>query len=112
MRDLNLGPDTRKMIERYNDRCKREAPDFNAPAVETLEAAAHEMAAMLKRWMTIAWCWTDACPATICGGPHVRVVYEQDALGFAKPFKRVEVIEPYNKIGTTFKDVPFHVIAD
>jgi hypothetical protein len=96
LRDLNLGPDTRKLINRWSKA---------GPAAGDIS---HEMAAMLERWITVAWCWPDACPAAVCAGPHVKVRYEDDRMGSQK--KPVEVIEPYNKIGTTFPEVPYHVI--
>jgi hypothetical protein len=108
MRELNLGPDSKRLVERYrkiDEPFVQDKKDWQAKA-----KLAHEMAAMLERWMTVAWCWPDNCPATICGGPHVKVRYEDDRMGNQK--KPVEVIEPYNKIGTTFPEVPYHVITD
>ncbi len=95
VRDLNLGPDTRKLIKRYRD------PASNPGARNNV---ADEMALMLERWLTVAWCGPDACPATICGGPHVKVRYDFD--------RTVDVIEPAHKVGTTFAEAPYHVITD
>jgi hypothetical protein len=99
MRDLNLGPDTRKLIERWHG---IEWP----PTVNNDDAlrTAGEMAKMLERWIEVAWCGPDACPATVCGGPHVKVRYDFD--------NTVDVIEPIHKIGTTFAEAPYHVITD
>jgi hypothetical protein len=96
MRDLNLGPDTRKLIARWSDVSKLQTD----PAV----AIAMDMAAMLERWIEVGWCGPDACPATICGGPHVKVRYDFD--------RTVDVIEPANQVGTTFAEAPYHVITD
>jgi hypothetical protein len=105
MKDLNLGPDSRKLVERLCKLQGQRAMDDGASFVEhtaSMAVCATAMAAMLERWMTVAWCWPDNCPATICGGPHVTVRYDFD--------KTVDVIEPYNKIGTTFPEAPYHVI--
>ncbi len=91
MRDLNLGPESKKLIERW-----RKA---DSPAVEI----GHELVAMLERWIEVAWCWPDACPSQICGGPHVKVRYEFD--------KTTEVIEPANRVGETFPDAKHTIIA-
>ena len=100
MRDLNLGPDSKKLIERYRtlDRDQRTIEQKS----DELYSLGCQMANMLERWNTIGWCWPDACPAQVCGGPHVKVVYATDST--------VEVIEPYNKIGETFPDVPHTVV--
>jgi hypothetical protein len=101
LRDLNLGPDSKKLVERFRS-MKIEGPPGR------LAMITQEMATMLDRWITVGWCWPDACPATICGGPHFKVRYEDDKMGEQK--KPIEVIEPYSKIGTTFPEVPYHVI--
>lgn len=98
MRDLNLGPDSKKLIERFN----AIDPEPGALDKADLVILAREMSRMLERWNNIGWCWPDACPAQVCGGPHVKVVYATDST--------VEVIEPYNKIGETFPDVPHTVV--
>lgn len=100
MRDLNLGPDTRKLIKRYQETSDQKLGDYFAA----------EMAKMLERWMTISWCWPDNCPAQICSGPHVRVKYQHDKMG-SDP-RPIEVIEPYNHIGERFPGVPYTIIKD
>lgn len=98
MRDLNLGPDSKRLIERYNRIDKLQTSDKL-----DMIAVAGAMAKMLERWIDVAWCWPDACPATICGGPHVKVKYE---------FNRgTEVIEPVNKVGETFPDAKYIIIT-
>jgi len=97
MRDLNLGPDTRKLIERFL------SMEVEGPPGK-LAMITREMQLILERWLDVAWCWPDACPATICGGPHVKVRYDFD--------KTVDVIEPAHKVGTTFAEAPYHVITD
>jgi len=96
MRDLNLGPDSKRLVDKYKKNRSKEHPD------QPLIDAADDMVAMLERWITVGWCWPDACPATICGGPHVKVRYDFD--------KTVDVIEPIHKVGTTFAEAPYHVI--
>jgi hypothetical protein len=100
MRDLNLGPDTRKLVKRWRD-------DVDSTTLAEFPAKVSDigddMVAMLERWLNVGWCWPDACPATICGGPHVKVRYEFD--------KTVDVIEPIHKVGTTFAETPHHVIT-
>jgi hypothetical protein len=108
MRDLNLGPDSKRLVERYREFTQGELPLKEAHVVLALQA--NSMAAMLERWITVGWCWPDACPATICGGPHVKVRYEDNRMG--STFRPCEVIEPYNQIGTTFKEVPYRVITN
>lgn len=100
MRDLNLGPESKKLIERYNtlDRDQRSSED---KAYEWYSLAM-AMSKMLERWNTIAWCWPDNCPAQICGGPHFKVTYKDN--DFTQ-----EVIEPYNNLGSTFANVPYTV---
>lgn len=100
MRDLNLGPDSRKLVDRFKEidgPFVQDKKDWQAKA----ELAA-DMAKMLERWMEVAWCWVDAAPARICGGPHVKVRYTNSKL--------VEVIEPIDKVGETFPDVPYTII--
>jgi len=97
LRDLNLGPDTKRLIGQY--RAARENRDVT---LNDISLFATQMAAMLERWLTVGWCWVCACPATVCGGPHVKVRYEFD--------KTVDIIEPINKVGTTFTETPYHVI--
>jgi hypothetical protein len=99
LRDLNLGPDSRKLIEAY----KRQAYDKELAA-----ALAGDMARMLERWIDVAWCWVDAAPARICGGPHVRVKYQHDRMG--QDPKPIEIIEPIDHVGETFQDVPYTII--
>lgn len=106
MKDLNLGPESKRLIEHYERDCVREPPDFHKPAIETLEAACRAMADMLKRWNTVCWCWPDNCPAQICEGPHFKVVYKIQG----DDRNTIEVIEPYNKLGSTHPDVPFTVV--
>jgi hypothetical protein len=95
VRDLNLGPDTKRLIERFGS-MKIEGPPGK------LAMLTQEMRLMLERWLEVGWCWPDACPATICGGPHVKVRYTMGRL--------TEVIEPADKVGETFPDVPHTVI--
>jgi hypothetical protein len=95
MRDLNLGPDSKSLVERF----RKESKDSKNEIVEV----ANDMAKMLERWYEVAWCVPDACPAQICGGPHVKVRYDFD--------KTVDVIEPAHKVGETFKETPYHVIT-
>ena len=99
MRDLNLGPDSKRLIDRYN----------RADGDEGLSAAiAGDMAKMLERWLDVGWCWPDACPAQICGGPHFRVKYQHDRMiTSANP---IEVIEQAQHVGETFPDVPYTII--
>jgi hypothetical protein len=97
MRDLNLGPDSKRLVDKYNYNRGREHPD------QALIDAADDMAAMLARWIEVAWCWPDACPSQICGGPHVKVRYDFD--------KTVEVIEPKNQVGETFPDAKHTVVT-
>jgi hypothetical protein len=103
VRDLNLGPDTKKLIKNWRVIDKHEPRDDMMIA-----ACATAMAALLERWLDVAWCWIDACPATICEGPHVRVRYQDDAMG--KQGKAVEVVEHVKYVGDTFEGVPFHVV--
>jgi hypothetical protein len=106
MRDLNLGPDSKHLVQNYRALSKGKPTDGSDP----INMVASEMALMLERWINVAWCWPDACPATICGGPHVKVKYHPDAM--PNTGKPVEVIEPANKVGQTFPEVPYHVITD
>jgi hypothetical protein len=106
MRDLNLGPDSRKLIDNFNTlEAKRRADDGAAYTENTgnIAACATAMAAMLQRWIEVAWCWPDACPSQICGGPHVKVRYDFD--------KTVEVMEPANRVGETFPDAKYTVVT-
>jgi hypothetical protein len=96
MRDLNLGPESKKLIDKY--RASRDDKSF----------VADDMADMLERWLDVAWCWTDAGPARICGGPHVRVKYQHDRMITSN--NPVEVIEQVQHAGETFPDVPFTII--
>jgi hypothetical protein len=93
MRDLNLGPDSKKLVERYRD------PTRNPGARNNV---ADQMALMLERWMEVAWCWQCASPVRICGGPHVKVRYDFD--------KTTEIIEPANKVGETFPDASYTIV--
>lgn len=68
MRDLNLGPDTRELVRRYQN--------IKVENAQQLREHADNMSRMLERWIDIAWCWVDAAPATICGGPHVKIVIQ------------------------------------
>jgi hypothetical protein len=97
MRDLNLGPDTRKLIDKYKGNRDKEHP--SQPLID----AADDLVAMLERWLNVGWCWPDACPANICGGPHVKVRYDFD--------KTVEVIEPANEVGGTFPDAKYTILT-
>jgi hypothetical protein len=100
LRDLNLGPDSKKLIDQYH----RAAGSSTGVEAGYAVKLAVDMAKMLERWIEVGWCWPDACPATICGGPHVKVRYDFD--------KTVDVIEPAHKVGTTFPETPYHVITD
>lgn len=100
MRDLNLGPDSRNMVERYR-KLDSDQRTIEQKANEIYSLAC-QMANMIERWTEVGWCWIDAAPARICGGPHVRVRYTNSKL--------VEVIEPANKVGETFPDVPHTII--
>ena len=99
MRNLDLGPETRRLIEEY----KRQAYDKEMAA-----ALAGNMVKLLERWMEVSWCWVDAAPARICGGPHVRVKYQHDRMG--QDPRPTEIIEPADHIGETFPDVPYTII--
>jgi hypothetical protein len=99
MRDLNLGPESSALISKY----KRVAYDKGLAA-----DVAGEMARMLERWLDVAWCWPDACPARICGGPHVRVKYQHDRM--LTTHNPIEVIEQAEHVGETFPDVPYTII--
>jgi hypothetical protein len=90
MRNLNLGPDTKKLINKY--RASEDDKSF----------VSDDMADMLERWMNEAWCWVDGGPARVCGGPHVKVRYKFD--------RTVEVIEPANKVGETYPEVEHAII--
>jgi hypothetical protein len=96
MRDLNLGPDTKALIAKY--RAQEDDRTF----------LTDDMADMLERWLDVAWCWPDACPARICGGPHVRVKYQHDRMNTSP--NPIEVIEPATHVGETFPDVPYTII--
>jgi hypothetical protein len=100
MRDLNLGPDSQKLIDAFRalDRDQR----VIAAKADELYMSAIGMARMLERWIEVAWCWPDACPARICKGPHVRVRYENS--------KTIEVIEPIDRVGETFPGDKFTII--
>lgn len=107
MRDLNLGPDTNRLIQNFHTLSTPRGEGNEGSLIDhanNIEACAVAMAAMLERWITVGWCWPDACPATICGGPHVKVRYDFD--------KTVDVIEPANKVGTTFSEAPYHVVTN
>ena len=95
MRDLNLGPDSKKLADRFRS-MKIEGPPG------PLAMLTQEMALMLERWIDVAWCWIDAAPAQVCGGPHVRVEYKTD--------RPTQIIEPLSKVGETFPDVPYTII--
>jgi hypothetical protein len=99
MRDLNLGPESRKLINKYKSNRGKEHPD------QPLIDAADNMATMLEHWVEAGWCWVDACPAWICSGPHVKVQYTQLITGV------VEVIEPANRAGTTFEGEEYVIIT-
>jgi len=105
MRDLNLGPDTARLVQNY--RTIREHPEATLSDITMI---ATQMGAMLERWITVGWCWPDCCPAAVCGGPHVTVHYEDDRMGSV--FKPCDVVEPYNRIGTTFPEVPYRVVTN
>jgi len=94
LRDLNLGPDTKRLVERYRT--------VEVENSQQLREHADNMVAMLERWIEVGWCWVCASPATVCGGPHVKVRYTMGRL--------TEVIESANKVGETFPDVPHTVI--
>lgn len=100
MRDLNLGPDTKKLIKRYHETSDQKLGDYFAA----------EMTKLLERWMDIAWCCIDAAPAHTCGGPHVRVKYQHDRMGM--PSRPAEVIEQINHVGEMFPGVPYTVIKE
>jgi hypothetical protein len=107
VRDLNLGPNTRKLIQNFHALDAKRLAEGGARHIENTESIAKitgDMVRMLERWLTIAWCWPDACPSQICGGPHVTVRYDFD--------KTVDVIEPANSIGNTFPEAPYHVITN
>jgi hypothetical protein len=102
MRNLNLGPDSKQLAIKFNT-LDRDQRTMEAKADEIYNVA-RLMAAMLKRWVEVAWCWPDSCPAQMCGGPHVKVKYDFD--------KTVEVIEPANKVGETFPDAKFTILTN
>lgn len=106
MRDLNLGPETRRLIERWR-KIDRQAPG-DEQAIVAIAMITSDMSRMLERWMDVAWCWHDASPARVCGGPHVRVKYQHDRMG--QESRPIEIIEPADKVGETFPDVPYTII--
>ena len=101
VRDLNLGPETKKLTDRFHAAEHQDGRTISY-------AFATEMAKMLERWLDVAWCWPDACPARICNGPHFRVRYQHDKLG--ADHNTVEIIEPANHVGETFPDVPYTIV--
>jgi hypothetical protein len=104
MRDLNLGPDTKKLIEHYKQFCQSKTTLELAHA--HLSVQARNMAAMLERWVEAGWCWVDACPAWICNGPHVMVRYRDPANG-----KEFDIIEPVSRVGTTFEGMQHAIVT-
>jgi hypothetical protein len=106
MRDLNLGPDSKKLIEQFR------ALDSDQRTIERkadeLYSYASQMAKMLERWLDLAWCWTDACPAQVCKGPHFRVKYQHDRM--VTSHNPIEVIEQAQHVGETFPDVPYTIV--
>ncbi|HWI70135.1 MAG TPA: hypothetical protein VNS88_17515 [Nitrospiraceae bacterium] len=108
MRDLNLGPDSRKLIERYR-KLDRDQRTIEAKADEIYSLAC-QMTNTLERWIDIAWCWPDAAPARICGGPHVRVKYQHDRMG--QNTRPVEIVEHINHVGEMYPDTPYTIIKE
>lgn len=102
MRNHDLGPKTRTILGKFNDLSGNPELDYTELALVTFK-----MSQLLQRWMDMAWCWVDAAPARICGGPHVRVIYAQGSPD--NPKQPLEVIEPFNHVGETFPDVPFTI---
>ena len=100
MRDLNLGPESRKLVERYRKTSDQKLGSYFAA----------EMSKLLERWTDIAWCWIDAAPARICGGPHVRVKYQLDSTGHG--VRPMEYIEQVDHVGETFPGIPYTVIKE
>ena len=100
MRNLNLGPDTKAIISRYEI-----ARAQGSNNMEGIMVCASAMAKILERWMEVGWCWVCAAPASVCSGPHVRVSYKSTVSN-----KPLEVIEPIDKVGETFPDVPYTII--
>jgi hypothetical protein len=105
MRDLNLGPDSRALIASYNVANGEEIKAFRLAEIAKVAA---DMSKMLERWLDIGWCWPDACPAQICGGPHFRVKYQHDRM--LTTHNPVEVIEQAQHVGETYPDVPYTII--
>jgi hypothetical protein len=108
LRDLNLGPDSKKLVERYR-KLDRDQRTIEVKADEIYSLAC-QMANALERWIDVAWCWVDAAPASICGGPHVRVKYQHDRMGEAT--KPIEAIEQVDHVGETFPGIPYTVIKE
>ena len=103
MRDLNLGPDTKRLIERY-----RVADRSTVTDEDLIHHIASDMVFMLERWLDVGWCWPDACPAQVCGGPHFRVKYQHNNM--ITSVNPIEVIEQAQHVGETFPDVPYTII--
>jgi hypothetical protein len=108
MKDLNLGPDSKRLVDQFR-KLDRDQRTIESKADETYSLAC-QMTNMLERWMTIAWCWPDNCPAQICSGPHVRVKYHHESTRHG--VRPIEVIEPYNHIGERFPGVPYTIIKE
>lgn len=107
MKDLNLGPDSEAVIKRYQEIVRSHKRGMTKEYNE-LFAEAQCLLDLLERWVQIAWCRHDSSPAHICGGPHVQVRYADDSPGSV--FESIVVVERYDRVGTTFPEVPHHVI--
>lgn len=97
MRDLDLGPKSKSVLERW---AAVAAPNVHDPAEAYMLGL--EMADLLHRWVDDSWCWIDASPARICGGPHFKVTYVTDD-------RTDEVIEQADHVGEMFPGVPYTV---
>jgi len=115
MKDLNLGPDTDAVIEQYDRTVKRHVRETDTASADwnrcynELFTRAQALLDLLHRWKNAAWCEHDNSPAHICGGPHVQVRYNDDRPGSV--FESIVVVERYDRVGTTFSEVPHHVIT-
>jgi hypothetical protein len=96
MKDLNLGPDSQRLVKQFKS-MKVEGPPGR------LAILTNEMSTLLERWVNDSWCWPDAAPARICGGPHVLVRY------FSNDGPAIDIVEPMSRAGETFPGVE-HVI--
>jgi hypothetical protein len=100
MKDLDLGPASRQLLDRY-ERLIHTPGNRRKPGEES--DLFKDMVDILRGWMDDSWCWVDAAPARICGGPHFKVKYQ------APDGKTDEVVEQVNHIGEMYPGVPYIV---